>query len=191
MATTEQIQTEVLEPMRSLFRVPFGIESPEEALGQYAKALTRFSVETLRAGWGRLVETHRKRDWPSIADMLESLRAIEPSNVVRADFKRQQAGEDEGLHEARIVKSPEMNGFLFRKADALRKNANWVNFLDSIHPTAEHCFFSHASMGAYATELTGLTEFECIYIRQNWGERLAKIFGGHVYLKATQKVGAA
>ena len=55
MASTEQVRDEILEPMRALFRVPFGIEDPERALLEYARTLRRYSVETLKAGWSRII----------------------------------------------------------------------------------------------------------------------------------------
>lgn len=185
MASIEEVQAAVLEPMRSLFRVPFGIEDPEAALAQYAKTLTRFSGDSLRAGWERVVELHKKRDWPPIADLLDAVRAAEASIAVRAGFGRADAsGDPSFMHEARIHPTPEMRLFLFRKADVLRKNPTWESFLDSIHPTAEHCFFSQATMGAVANNITGLTVFEAQYVRQTWGDRLKEAFGAPVRVGA-------
>ena len=71
MASRDEIETEILQPMRSLFRVPFGIEDPERALVEYANVLRRHSVSMLKTGWARMVETYRRRDWPSIYEFIE------------------------------------------------------------------------------------------------------------------------
>ena len=71
MASTDEVDTEILQPMRSLFRVPFGIEAPERALIEYANVLRRHSVMMLRTGWARMLETYRRRDWPSIYEFIE------------------------------------------------------------------------------------------------------------------------
>lgn len=92
MASTEQVKTEILEPMRALFRVPFGIEDPERGLLEYGRVLRRYSPETLKAGWSRIIEKYKRRDWPSVFEFVEQFDAIQ-AEVARLKALAQDADE--------------------------------------------------------------------------------------------------
>lgn len=89
MASTEEIQGEILEPMRALFRVPFGIEDPERGLTEYARVLRRHDVATLREGWERIINQHKRRDWPSIYEFIEVFDGIAKERKRIADATEQ------------------------------------------------------------------------------------------------------
>lgn len=79
MATTAEISAVILEPMRALFRTPYGIESVEDALGEYAKILKRWTIDELELGWHYAIAKHTRRDWPSIYELQEWIKAAAPS----------------------------------------------------------------------------------------------------------------
>jgi hypothetical protein len=79
MASTAEISAVILEPMRALYRTPHGVESVEDALGEYAKVLKRWTIDELELGWEFAVAKHKRRDWPSIYELQEWMRAAAPS----------------------------------------------------------------------------------------------------------------
>lgn len=77
MATVDEVRAEVLEPMRSLYRVPYGVDKPEDALAQYARILIRYSRTTLASGWTKLLTQHKKPEWPAIPTLMEIMDGID------------------------------------------------------------------------------------------------------------------
>lgn len=77
MASSDEVQVEIIEPMRALFRVPFGIEDPERALTEYVRSLRRYSAAVLKAGWARMIEKYKRRDWPAIRDFVDQFDALQ------------------------------------------------------------------------------------------------------------------
>lgn len=88
------------------------------------------------------------------------------------------------IHEARTNPDPPEAMKLWRfKQSSLRKNPTWETFLETLHPTAEHCFFAKAEIGNFAHEVRNLTAFEAEYIWHHWGDHLRKLFGGQIILQ--------
>jgi hypothetical protein len=85
MSSSEEVQSIILEPMRALYRVPFGIEDPERALVEYARVLRNHSTANLQAGWNAIVLSHKRRDWPSIYEFIELF------DKMAAEARRQRA----------------------------------------------------------------------------------------------------
>lgn len=113
--------------------------------------------------------------WPKPADIRELAGAMVGKRVT-------EVSESRGIHEARLNPSEHMKGLTFRRS-MLRLNPTWAQFLDSVHPTAEHCFFASLVMGEFAHELKNATEFEADYIREKYGDRLTKAFCRPVTLR--------
>lgn len=111
----------------------------------------------------------RESKWPRPAD----IRRIADDVV---ETRVSAVADAKGIHPRRINPSDLMKAFVFRRSP-LRANKTWAAFLDSIHPTAEHCFFVEPEMGQYAHELHNATSFEAQYIREHWGEKLSAAFG--------------
>ena len=70
MASVEEIQVKIVEPLRALYRVPIGIEDPEKALVEYTKASKNIPGHLLDGAWERVVATHKRRDWPTISELI-------------------------------------------------------------------------------------------------------------------------
>lgn len=83
MASTTEISLVILEPMRALYRAPFGIESVEDSLAEYAKVLKRWTIDELEIGWSYAVAKHKRRDWPSIYELQEWIRSASPRPTLR------------------------------------------------------------------------------------------------------------
>lgn len=81
MASVEEVETEILNPMRALYRVPHGVEDPTAALVEYAKVLCRFEYFELVRAWQHLTIHHKRRDWPSIPDINDAIRVTKPVDV--------------------------------------------------------------------------------------------------------------
>lgn len=62
------VQVKILEPMQRVFIPPRKMESGDElaALRDYVEALQQFESSDLSYAWGRVRETHLKREWPPI-----------------------------------------------------------------------------------------------------------------------------
>jgi len=63
--------------MSALYRVPFGVEEPDKAIEQYASVLAHYSAPTLDEGWKRVLASYKKRDWPSIPEIVIHMDAID------------------------------------------------------------------------------------------------------------------
>ena len=92
MASLDEINSEILEPMRALFRVPFGIEDPERALVEYAHVLRHHTPAILKAGWAEMVLKHKRRDWPSIFEFME---VMDPLDKAARRTAMAQSGADQ------------------------------------------------------------------------------------------------
>jgi hypothetical protein len=170
MASVEEIQAKIVEPMRALFRVPFGIEDPERALLEYVRALKNVPGHLLEGAWERVVATAKKRDWPTISEILLATGYVSEAKA-RADIPADKLG---GLHPARVNPDPAMHAYAFYES-SLRKDAIWNQFLDAIHPTAEHNFFVQVEQRGNGIEVPN--EFRREHIVTNYGEAMKKFFG--------------
>lgn len=92
MANHDQVRTEILDPMRSLFRVPFGVVDPENGLTQYSIVLSRYSSATLADGWKIIIASYKRRDWPTISDLVEAMDSVE-RDIRRANEDREAADQ--------------------------------------------------------------------------------------------------
>ena len=71
-----------------------GVDDVDQALSQYAKYLRRYSFDELEAGWEKAVYSHKRRDWPSIAELNECIRAVRPGRSETASAPRYQAPDE-------------------------------------------------------------------------------------------------
>jgi hypothetical protein len=170
MASVEEIQAKIIEPMRALFRVPFGIEDPERALLEYVRALKNVPGHLLEGAWERVVSTAKKRDWPTISEILLATGYVSDAKA-RADIPADKLG---GLHASRVNPDPAMHAYAFYES-SLRKDAIWSKFLDSIHPTAEHNFFVQVEQRGDGIEVPN--KFRQEHIVTNYGEAMKQFFG--------------
>lgn len=62
------VQLKILEPMQRVYIPPRKMEPADEmaALRDYVEALQQFESSDLSYAWGRVRETHVKREWPQI-----------------------------------------------------------------------------------------------------------------------------
>lgn len=89
--SADEVQAEVIMPMRALFLTPRQLDDAEErvALRQYTEALERFDRETLRRAWFVVRNKHQGRSWPPVAVLIkacvdfrrESPNAQKPDNL--------------------------------------------------------------------------------------------------------------
>lgn len=77
MATVDEVKTEIINRMQALYRAPYGIERPEDALAEYVGVLVRYPQSTLHAAWKKLVPEYDRRDWPTITDIIQYCNAHE------------------------------------------------------------------------------------------------------------------
>lgn len=118
MATVEQVEMEVLEPMKSLYRVPHGIDDPARALVEYVKVLTRFGQAELSEGWQRIIATHKRRDWPTIWDIQEAIKFTQP-----APARPIQSGSVERFP----FQTPEAKARVARMTAIVRKHGSYAD----------------------------------------------------------------
>lgn len=173
MASIEEIQSKVVEPMRALYRVPFGIEEPERALVEYTKALKAIPGQLLEGAWDRVVATHKRRDWPTISELI---MASGYAGAVKANAEI-PAAKAATMHPSRVNGSGEMQGYAFYESH-LRNDSQWEQFLDAIHPSAEHNFFVQAEKAGDGLDVP--SDFRREYINTNYGEALKARFGQRV-----------
>lgn len=103
---------------------------------------------------------------------IELLRKAKPAST---QMIAPVSEDSPNTHERRLKPTDSMKGFQFRRS-MLRLNPTWSHFLDTIHPTAEHCYFSHLVNGEFAHELKNASAHGQDYIRTNYGEKLAELF---------------
>ena len=173
MASVEEIQSKVVEPMRALFRVPFGIEDPEKALLEYVRALKNMPGHLLDGAWDRVIATHKRRDWPTISELIS---ASGHASAVKANAEI-PAEKAATLHPSRVNPSGEMNGYAFYESH-LRKDGQWDKFLDGVHPSAEHNFFVQSEASGDGLDVPN--DFRREYINTHFGEALKARFGQRV-----------
>lgn len=77
MATPDEVDRYVLQPMQALYRMPYRMEDPEAALAQYGRALTGFKADVLASAWVLLRDRYKKRDWPAISEIREHIDAVQ------------------------------------------------------------------------------------------------------------------
>lgn len=182
MASTDEIHAKIVGPMRALFRVPFGIDDPERALVEYTKALKSASGDAMAQAWDRLVATHKRRDWPTISEIIS---AIDHTESLSAP-KRNSAESPGSVHPARINTPPEMRGVQLMDS-SLRSKPEWNSFLETIHPTIEHNFFVQAERVGDGIEVPN--DFRREYIVNNYSEAMKAHFkkGVHVSVNKSRK----
>lgn len=180
MASTDEIQAKIIEPMRALYRVPFGIEDPERALVEYTKALKSVPGHLLDGAWERVVATHKKRDWPTISELLMATGHTEAAKV-RAEIPADRAVT---MHPSRVNPPPELR-LVSLLESGLRRFPEWEKFMDTVHPTAEHNFFVQAEKTNSGFEVPN--EFRREYITNNYGEAMKAHFGTHVFVSVNSQ----
>lgn len=180
MASTEEIQKYIIEPMRALYRVPFGIEDPERALVEYTKALKSIPGNSLEGGWSRIIATHKKRDWPTISELITEIGRAE-AVVVALKSNPEDAGK---VHAARVNPAPELRGAMLLDA-AIRQFPEWEAFLEKIHPTIEHNFFVQAEKTTNGIEVPN--DFRREYIVTNYSEAMKSHFGKAVVVSVNKQ----
>lgn len=170
MASVEEIQVKIVEPMRALYRVPFGIEDPEKALVEYTKALKNIPGQLLEGAWDRVVATHKRRDWPTISELIMAsgyAGSVKAAAAIPADKAAM-------LHPSRVNPSGEMNGYAFYESH-LCKDKEWEKFLDTLHPTAEHNYFVQVEESGGGLDVPN--DFRREYMTTRFGEALKARFG--------------
>lgn len=164
---------------RAMIRLVANFGEPwgrDKAMGEimateWERALAHLPAVVLDAAVSEWVD--KNTQWPKPAHLL----AIASRTVAR---KVEEASERHGLHPRRIDPAETMKGFLYVDS-TLRTDPTWRRFLDSVHPTAEHCFFQKAKM-TVPHELHGLTSFEAEYVKKNFGKQLTEMFKRPVML---------
>ena len=74
-AQRESVNDWFLNAMVALFAPPFHLKATEPirlALEQYTEALARFTGVELQAGWSRVREEHKTKNWPVLADCVKA-----------------------------------------------------------------------------------------------------------------------
>jgi hypothetical protein len=179
MASTDEIKAIIIEPMRALYRVPFGIEDPERALVEYARALKNIPGHLLAPGWEKIIATHKDRSWPTIAEMIKAC------GNASADQSRASVAPEDAirLHEARVNPPAELRGALLYES-ALRNHPGWPAMLDLIHPTAEHNFFVRTELVNGTLEVPN--EFHRDWIVSKYGEAIKAHLGKAIHVKVNK-----
>lgn len=167
MASVEELTQKLLNPMQALYRVPYGIQDHERALSEYARALIGLPGHLLDAAWSRLVASHKRRDWPSVSEILEAAGSVTP----RAE---PAVGVGDGVHESRMSHASSLRDFPF-VSSPLRSDPRWGQFLDRIHLSAEHAWFAQAEPVGDGIEVPNAFRREQIISR--FGEALSAHFG--------------
>jgi hypothetical protein len=171
---SSEVIGKALVRLSSVFGEPFGRDRAlmRAMANEWVEALGDMPAVSLDSAVAAWIKAEAK--WPKPADLRRMARA-------HLDKRVDEAAEATGKHPRRIAPTEEMLKFAFKKS-MLRLNPTWANFLDAIHPSYEHLFFSHAVMGEYAHEVKNLSKFEAEYIDGKWGDKLAEMFGRRVSL---------
>ena len=71
MAEPQEIEAEILGPMKALYAKPYGCDDPDKALAEYSRFLTEYTPDQLRRGYEYLVRHRAPKDkyWPNIAEI--------------------------------------------------------------------------------------------------------------------------
>lgn len=120
-----------------------------------------------------------KSVWPKPADIRKLADAELDERVGLVSAAR-------NIHPTRLKPPDSFKGFIFNEARDLRRNETWRRFLDSIHPTFEHCYLANARMREHAHEIEGLTPYEAETVIEKFGEQLRSLFGRGVSIKETR-----
>lgn len=154
---------------------PFG-DSPEvmqlKAI-EWFNALNDLPAKTVDDAVSEWIKTGTK--WPKPAEIR---KIAEAKLEVRVD----QVSSERQVHHRRLNPTDTMKAFNYQTS-RLRDNPTWRKFLDTIHPTQEHCFFAKAQMLRFASEIRVQSAFEADYIADKLGEALTAAFGRSVVIE--------
>ncbi len=108
---TEAVRRHIIAPMLALYPPPQHLRGDAvrraEALAAYSKALSRFDVPTLVAGWEPITAEHRFWVWPNPGVVAEACArcAPPPPTVNDQEMRRQRAEEMADAYALRFMKT--------------------------------------------------------------------------------------
>lgn len=171
-----EVMAKQLYRLAAVFGDPWGKDKTmlEQMANEWFEAMSDLPAATVERGISSWIKDGDK--WPKPSD----IRKRAQDQVERRVSK---VSDEKNIHPRRLKPSEEMKNFMYQESP-LRRNQNWASFLDTIHPSLEHCYFVKAKIGQFENEVELEYQFHVDYLNQLIGDKLQKHFGRRVILKS-------
>lgn len=116
-----------------------------------------------------------EKKWPRPSDIREKAAPKVAAAATRA-------GSASKVHERRLQPVGQMINYPYMRSK-LRANKQWADFLDIIHPTAEHNYFVEAMFARNSYEISVPMDWRKDYIVSKLGDQMFKHFGRSITVR--------
>lgn len=160
---------------------PFGRDEimMRQMAAEWQSALSDMPAVTINNAVSQWLK--RENKWPKPADIRKIADAVVQARV-------SEVSASKNMHPHRLNLPEALIGFKFKRS-LLRLNPTWAEFLDTISPMHEHCFFGDATMGLLAHEVKNMSQFEIDFAFKTWGDKLASLFKSPLEFRAIRARG--
>lgn len=104
MASFDEVETLILNPMSALYRRPPEISDPEAAKFEFFKELRQYDSNILRAMWEEMKKEYAGPFWPTLREFRRALRSVDDSRTVHPEVRLQRSSSELSfrLHEQAV-----------------------------------------------------------------------------------------